>query len=103
MAAGPHIIVIFNELKPNTMKTEVSFQFKAEMLEQAEHYAASEGYNLHQLLAAYIDFLAGKDVRDAQAREDLHLSLHTLHQEFEHHIDQDAKKDYRRYLIEKYK
>jgi len=85
------------------MKTEFSISTSRALLSKAEKYTTSNGYSLERLMEGYIEFLADK--YDHRESDDTTLKefLKELHGEFEFSLDMNAKRDYRRYLIEKYK
>ncbi len=85
------------------MKTDFGIRIKDEILRKADQYAESQGIDLEALLIEYLRFLAIKAEKHEKQREDLRDYLDSLHREFDTFMDTDAKKDYRRYLIEKYK
>lgn len=85
------------------MKTEYALHPKKELLQKAQSYAASQGYGLDELLEGYIRFLAHKEEKRDASRTELNSFIDELHGEFELTLDPDAKKDYRRYLIDKYR
>lgn len=85
------------------MKTEYALHPKKELLQKAQNYAASQGYGLDELMEGYIRFLAHKEERRDASKTELNSIIHELHGEFDLTLDPDAKKDYRRYLIDKYR
>lgn len=85
------------------MNTEISIKTGEETLAKADKFAKSNGYSLERLMEGYIRFLAEKEDRKESDRTALNEFLQELHSEFEFSLDVNAKRDYRRYLIEKYK
>lgn len=85
------------------MKTEYTLHPKNAPLQKAQSYATSQGFGLDELLEGYIRFLALKEERRDASKTELHSFMDELHSEFELTLDPDAKKDYRRYLVDKYR
>ena len=85
------------------MKTDFVLRVTESRLKKAADYASSQGFQLEQLMESYIEFLAVKEEKHSESSEEIHAFMKDLHHEFDHSINPDAKKDYRRYLIEKYR
>lgn len=85
------------------MKSEITVKMSRETLKRAEQFAASNGYSLERLMEGYIRFLAKKEFRRGGEKASLRDFTQELHEEFDFSLDVNAKRDYRRYLIEKYK
>lgn len=85
------------------MNSEITVKMSRAILDRAAQFAVSNGYSLERLMEGYIRFLAEKDVRRQSEQDSLNDFLEALHDEFEFSLELNAKRDYRRYLIEKYK
>lgn len=86
------------------MKSAFTIHIKEETLERAKSYAASQGRDLEELMEVYLYHLAaGCDRREVTRREIDHF-VERIQEDLEWQTEEaDAKKDYRRYLIEKYR
>jgi len=85
------------------MIKDINIKTNEHSLAKAEKFAKSNGYSLERLMEGYIGFLADKQDLNDMDKNELNDLLKELHDEFEFSLDVNAKRDYRRYLIEKYK
>lgn len=85
------------------MITDINIKTSEVNLAKAEKFAKSNGYSLESLMEGYIRFLADKQDLNEMDSNELNDLLKELHDEFGFSLDVNAKRDYRRYLIEKYK
>jgi uncharacterized FlaG/YvyC family protein len=85
------------------MIADFNIKTSADSLSKASTFAKSNGYSLERLMEGYIRFLAQKKDEIELESGEMNDLLKELHSEFEFSLDANAKREYRRYLIEKYK
>jgi hypothetical protein len=97
---------IFFYIQPNLnllpMTTEFILHLKEHTLNKAKTYAALQGHSLEALIEEYLFHLAEKMESEDLEPSALRALLLTAQNEQDIPPDRDAKKDYRRYLIEKH-
>lgn len=84
------------------MTTEFILHLKEHTLNKAKTYAALQGQSLEALIEEYLFHLAEKMESEDLEPSALRALLLTAQNEQDIPPDRDAKKDYRRYLIEKH-
>lgn len=86
------------------MKSAFTIYVKEETLELAHAYAESQGRDLEELMEIYLYHLAAGCGRKEVTRREIDQFVESIQDEHELALEEtDAKKDYRRYLIEKYR
>lgn len=96
-------LVYFTKQIITAMKKPYTLNLPEEVIQKADHFAASQGLELQSLMEEYMFFLANKADSKQQERIQLREFLDELHREFDMELEGNAKRDYRRYLIEKYR
>ncbi len=85
------------------MKTNYNLILDKGLYEKADQYAVSHGIELNELMKRFVEYLASKEEAHEASRAGMNSFVDDLHRDFEDAIHPDAKRDYRRYLIEKYR